>query len=128
MGIELVLDDPGAREIARTLKLSPRGAGFAIALDGIATEQSLAHALPALRDGGRYVLAGLDPERHVDLNAYPDVHRRDLEIVSPMHSLGDLDVGRMFRFALQLADQGRLRLDGLLDSNVGWRTEVRHTY
>jgi D-arabinose 1-dehydrogenase-like Zn-dependent alcohol dehydrogenase len=104
--------------------LCHRGAGFAIALDGTATEQSLALALPALRDGGRYVLAGLDPERDVDLNAYPDLHRRDLEIISPMHS-GSVDFARMVRFSLQLAGERRLRLDGLVDSSAAWSTELR---
>jgi threonine dehydrogenase-like Zn-dependent dehydrogenase len=124
VGSDVTLVDPSPQDIARAVKRTYRAAGFAVALDAIATEQSMTQALSALRDGGRYVLAGIDPNRHVNLNAYPDLHRRDLEIVSTMYSDLELDVARMFRLSLDLADQGRLRLNGLLDPAFGWRATV----
>jgi threonine dehydrogenase-like Zn-dependent dehydrogenase len=128
VGVDGTLIDPSARDVAQAVSSTYRGAGFAVALDAVATDQSIRQALPALRDGGRYVLAGLDPTRYIQLNAYPDLHRRDLEIVSLMHSrLEPGDVARMFRFSLDLAEQGRLRLSGLLDPALGWRAVLtRH--
>jgi threonine dehydrogenase-like Zn-dependent dehydrogenase len=124
-GVDAMLMDPSPREITKAVKSTHRGSGFAVAFDAVATDQSITHALSALHDGGRYVLAGLDPKRHVSLNAYPDLHRRDLEIISPMRSqLLELDVARLFRFSLDLANQGRLRLTGLLDPALGWHAKV----
>ena len=121
IGIEATLTDPSPRDIAGAAKLTFSGAGFAVAFDAIATEQSMAQALSAVRDGGRYVLTGLAPSPFITLNAYPDLHRRDLEIVAPTHSLIDVEVERLFRFSLDAADQKKLRLDGLLDPALGWR-------
>jgi hypothetical protein len=81
----------------------------------------MTQALSALRDGGRYVLAAIDPQQHVLLNAYPDLHRRDLEIVSPMYSRLPLDFAGLFRFSLTLAEQGRLHFNGLLDADRNWQ-------
>jgi threonine dehydrogenase-like Zn-dependent dehydrogenase len=121
LGIEGTLKDPTSSDISRALKLTYRGAGFAFVFDGLATEQSVSQSLAALRDGGRYVLAGLNPARQIALNAYPDLHRRDLEVMSPMHTPFDADVATMLRFSLTLIEQGRLRVEGLLDPAFGWR-------
>ena len=124
IGVEAHLTDPKPSDIARAVKLTPHTSGFAVALDAIATERSVTQGLPAVRDGGRYVLAGLDPAPSIVLNAYPDLHRRDLEIVSPMHSSTELDAARMLRFSLDLADKGRLDLECLVDPAFGWRVAV----
>jgi threonine dehydrogenase-like Zn-dependent dehydrogenase len=122
--LDAELPDPTPSDLARVVKLTHREAGFAMAIDALGTEQSIALALPALRDGGRYVLAGLTPQPLVSLNAYPDLHRRDLELVSPTQSLPSSEFARWFRFNLALAEQRRLRIDGLLNSSLGWRAIV----
>ncbi len=121
VGIDAELSDPTPSDLARAVKLTHLGAGFAMAFDAIASEQSMSQALSVLRDGGRYVLAGLDPQQHVSLNAYPDLHRRDLEIVSGLHPANETDFAEMFRFSLQLADKGRLQLESLMGQASGWR-------
>ncbi len=97
-----------------------------MALDAMATERSMTQALSALRDGGRYMLAGITPQQSISLNAYPDLHRRDLEVVSATHAPQGSDFASMFRFGLRLADAGRLRLDGLLDPESGWQVSTTH--
>jgi threonine dehydrogenase-like Zn-dependent dehydrogenase len=119
--IDAELPDRTPGNLARAVKLTHRSAGFAIAFDGIASEQSMPQALSALRDGGRYVLAGLDPQAHVSLNVYPDLHRRDLEMVSVISPITRTAFTEMFRFSLELADKGKLQLERLLDQASGWR-------
>lgn len=120
-GVQLQWSDPTATDLARAIKLTHRGGGFAVVLDAIASEQSMTQALSALRDGGRYMLVGMSPQQRVLLNAYPDLHRRDLEMLSAAIPPVEADFGEMFRFSLKLADEGRLRLDGLLDPAYKWR-------
>ena len=122
---DTVLTDPTPGDLSRAVTATHRAAGFAVVLDAVATQQSITHALPALRDGGRYVLAGLDPASSVALNSYPDLHRRDLELVSPLPSIDDSEFDRLFRFALERADQNRIGSSELLDPRLGWRA-VRH--
>jgi threonine dehydrogenase-like Zn-dependent dehydrogenase len=124
LGVDDILSNPSQSELARAVTSTHRGGGFAVALDAVADEQSMRQALSILRDGGRYVLAGFSPQPHVMLNAYLDLHRRDLEMVSPMHSTAPFAFAELFRFSLDLAEQGRLQLDGLLDQALGWRARV----
>lgn len=124
-GVDAQLSDPTASDLARAVKLTHRGGGFAVVLDAIASEQSMTQSLSTLRDGGRYMLAGIDPQPHVLLNAYPDLHRRDLEMVAAPYSPMDPDFADRFRFSLKLADEQRLQLDRLLDPSCGWRVEGR---
>jgi threonine dehydrogenase-like Zn-dependent dehydrogenase len=124
IAIDANLSDPTPSDLARVVRLTRRSGGFVVALDAIASEQSMTQALSILRDGGRYMLAGLDPQEYVYLNAYPDLHRRDLEIVSPMYSPIESDFASLFQFSLNLAHQGRLRLDGLIDPSSGWRSNA----
>ena len=121
IGVDEIIAEPSAANVSKAVKRTYRGAGFAVALDASATELSLTRALTAVRDGGRYVLAAIDPDRHVSLNAYPDLHRRDLEITTPMPSVEGPEFTRLFRFNLDLANRGRLRLDGVIDHTSGWR-------
>lgn len=121
LGIDAALADPTPGELARAAKLTHRGAGFAVALDAIASEQSISRALAALRDGGRYVLAGIHPQEHVLLNVYPDLHRRDLEIVAAKPRATPEEFASDFQFSLDLAAKRRLRFDGLLEPESGWR-------
>jgi threonine dehydrogenase-like Zn-dependent dehydrogenase len=120
-GVDAHLLEPTPGDLARAVKLTHRGGGFAVALDGMASERSMTQALSALRDGGRYVLAGINPQPYVLLNAYPDLHRRDLEIVSATQTPTGADFARLFRFSLTLADQGRLQLERLLEAPCGWQ-------
>lgn len=121
-GIDAVFADPTPGDLARAIKMTHRGEGFAAVLDAIASEQSVSWALPALRDGGRYVLSGLDAQQQVSLNAYTDLHRRDLEILSSSALSGpDTDFADRVRFSLHLAGTGRLQLEGVVGEACGWR-------
>jgi threonine dehydrogenase-like Zn-dependent dehydrogenase len=124
LGIDAALAELTPGELARAVKLTHRAAGFAVALDAIASEKSISQALAALRDGGRYVLAGIHPQDHVLLNVYPDLHRRDLEIVSAKPPACREEFASDFQFSLDLAAKGRLRFDGLLEPECGWRIVV----
>jgi threonine dehydrogenase-like Zn-dependent dehydrogenase len=121
LGIDAALAELTPGELARAVKLTHRGAGFAVALDAISSEKSISQALAALRDGGRYVLAGIHPQDHVLLNVYPDLHRRDLEIISAKPPSSREEFASNFQFSLDLAAKGRLRFDGLLEPGCGWR-------
>jgi threonine dehydrogenase-like Zn-dependent dehydrogenase len=123
VGIDAGLSEPTPSDLARAVKLTYRGAGFAVAFDAIGTEPSMTQALSALRDGGRLLLAGLGPRPFVSLNAYPDLHRRDLQMLSAVPPPAGPEFAEWFRFSLQLADTGRLQLAGLLDQAYGWRLD-----
>ena len=119
--VDAHIQNPTAGDLAKAVKATHRGAGFATVIDAIASEQSMTLGLSALRDGGRYMPAGTDPQPRVLLNAYPDLHRRDLEILAAQPWAVEEEFARNFEFSLNLAAKGSLRLDGLLEPVSGWR-------
>jgi threonine dehydrogenase-like Zn-dependent dehydrogenase len=119
--VDAHIQNPTAGDLAKAVKGTHRSAGFATVIDAVASEQSMTLGLSALRDGGRYMPAGTDPQPRVLLNAYPDLHRRDLEILAAQPWTVEEEFARNFMFSLDLVAKGSLRFDGLLEPIAGWR-------
>jgi threonine dehydrogenase-like Zn-dependent dehydrogenase len=124
-GVDLELTNPTAADMARAVKLTPGGVGFDVVFDATGSEESMTRLLAVLRDGGRYLLTGFDVQQHVALNAYPDLHRRDLEVLSVSDRTPVEGFAGLFRFALQMIDLGRLPVDAVVDQASGWRVSLQ---